>query len=285
MKPIIGGQAVIDGVMMKGPRHYAISIKKTNGNIKTKTESLNNRHFKPFKWPIIRGFVNLVDMLILGLKSLQWSANEQDNTNEEIGWKEYAFLLATSLGFAIGLFIIFPLFLTKLITNSKGLAFNVIEGLLRILIFVIYLLIIGLMKDIQILFQYHGAEHKAVNCYEAGEKLTLKNAEKFTTSHPRCGTSFILIVLILSIVLFSVITSELWLVKFLVRIFFIPLIAGISYEILHYSTKNKSNPILNMCITPGLYLQRLTTREPTKIQLEVALESLTSVLDKTLKSV
>ncbi len=281
MKPLIGGQAVIEGVMMKGPKHYSVSVRKQNGNIKTKIESLKRRSFKPFKWPIFRGFINLIDMLVLGLKSLQWSANELDDTEEEMSWKEYVILLITSIGFAVGLFIILPLFLTKLITESHGVWFNILDGILRIAIFVAYLLIIGLMKDIKILFQYHGAEHKAVNCYEADKKLTVKNAKQFTIAHPRCGTSFILIVLVLSIALFSIVTSSSWLIKFLVRIIFIPIIAGVSYEVLHYSAKNKDNKLLNTLIAPGLFLQRLTTKEPDEDQLEIALEALKSVLSKT----
>ena len=191
--------------------------------------------------------------------------------------------MITSLGFSIGLFIILPLFLTKLITESNGILFNVIDGIMRITIFVIYLLLIGLWSEVRILFQYHGAEHKAVNCYESGKELIVENAKTFTTAHPRCGTSFILIVLTLSIAIFSLITTKTWLLKLFARIIFIPIIAGISYEILHYSAKHKDNKLLNSCIAPGLYLQKLTTREPNDEQVEVALESLKATLAKTIK--
>lgn len=282
MKPLIGGQAIIEGVMMKGPKHYSVAVRKQNGNIKIKTESLKNRNFKPFNWPIIRGFINLIDMLIIGLKSLQWSANQLEDSQEEISYKEYAFLLIFSLSFAIGLFIILPLFLTKLLINTRGIWFNILDGVLRMIIFILYLLIIGFMKDIKTLFQYHGAEHKTVNCYEAGQELNIQNTKKFTTLHPRCGTSFILIVLILSIALFSLITNESWLIKLAVRIIFIPIIAGLSYEILHYSAKNKENKLLNILIKPGLYLQKLTTKEPNDRQIEVAIEALNAVLLKSI---
>jgi len=282
MNPVIGGQAVMEGVMMKSPSHYSISVRAPNNEIKSKVEQLKSSRFKPFKWPIIRGFVQLVDMLFLGLKSLQWSANQQEETpEEEMTWKEYTFLLITSVGFAILLFIVVPLVLTNFITKSAGILFNLIDGVIRILIFIIYLTIISRMDDIKTLFQYHGAEHKVVNCYEANMELTIANAKTFTTSHPRCGTSFIMIVLVLSIILFSLIQSPSWLIKFLTRVIFIPIIAGISYEILHYSAKNKTNKILNFLIAPGLLLQKLTTREPNDNQLEIALSALSIVLSKT----
>lgn len=279
-KPLIGGQAVIEGVMMKGTGHYAVSVRKTDGRIKTKLEPLKKRRFRPFKWPIIRGAVTMIDMLILGMRSLEWSANQFDDNAQPMSWKEYVILIIASLGFTIALFIVLPLFFTRFLTSSQGIAFNLIDGILRILIFTAYLMVIGLMQEVRRIFQYHGAEHKAVNCYEAGAELKAANAKKFSTQHPRCGTSFILIVLVLSIALFSLVTSPQWYVKFAVRIIFIPVIAGISYELLHYSAKHKENRILNLLIAPGLALQRLTTREPDDKQVEVALASLSAVLAK-----
>ncbi|MFA5141563.1 MAG: DUF1385 domain-containing protein [Candidatus Woesearchaeota archaeon] len=281
MKPLIGGQAVIEGVMMKGPSHYAISVRTPKGKIKTKIESLKKRRFKPFRWPIFRGFLGMIDMLILGIKSLEWSANQAEDEPQEMNWKEFVILMIISIGFAVILFIVAPLFLTGLFTESNGITFNIIDGIIRIIFFIIYLLAIGMMSDIKILFQYHGAEHKTVNCYEADQELTLENVKKFTTTHPRCGTSFILIVMVLSIAFFSIVTSDSWLIKFATRLVFIPIIAGISYEIIHYSAKHKDNTYLNALISPGLLLQKLTTKEPDNKQLQVAITALKSVLDRT----
>jgi uncharacterized protein YqhQ len=279
MKPLIGGQAVVEGVMMKSPSHYAISVRKKDGKINTKIASLSKRRFKPLKWPIIRGFVSMIDMLILGLKSLEWSANQQEE-EEEITAAEYIWLVIISLGFGIGMFIVLPLVLTRLITQSNGVVFNLIDGLLRILIFTIYLMIMGTISDVRILFQYHGAEHKTVNCYESGEGLTVENAKRFSTAHPRCGTAFVLVVLMLSIIIFSFVTSNSGFIKFLIRLIFIPIIAGVSYEILQYSAKHMENIFIRAITAPGLLVQKLTTREPNDRQLQVALESMKMVLSR-----
>jgi uncharacterized protein YqhQ len=186
--------------------------------------------------------------------------------------------LVFSFIFAILIFVIAPFYLTKLFYSSNNWIFNLIDGILRVLIFIVYILAISLMKDILRVFQYHGAEHKVVNCYEAGKDLTVKNAKKFTTLHSRCGTSFLIIVLAISIIVFSFITRPEWYYKIGFRIILIPVIIGISYEILRLADRFKNNLFFNFLNKPGLWIQKITTKEPDEKQLEVAIHSLKKVL-------
>ncbi|MBW2965617.1 DUF1385 domain-containing protein, partial [Candidatus Woesearchaeota archaeon] len=235
------------------------------------------RKSKIFKTPFIRGFFVLVDTLVLGIKALSWSANQQLEKKEKITMKEMILTIAASFIFAVLFFIVIPFYLTGLIVN-KGILFNLIDGILRIGIFFIYLLAISLMKDVKLLFKYHGAEHKAVNCFEAKKALTIKNAKKFTTVNPRCGTSFLVIVLAISILIFSLIISDYWYIRLGARIILIPVIAAVYYEILKLSSKFKNNLIFKILNTPGLWIQKITTKEPTNKQIEVAIASLKAVL-------
>lgn len=276
MTKLIGGQAIIEGVMMKSPTKLAISIRLRNGKIKTKKERLKKRS-KFWKLPFIRGIVVLIETLVLGMKALIWSADQQLDKTEKITKLEIAYALAISIGFAVLLFIVLPFFLTKLIIG-KGLLFNLIDGILRLIIFLVYLGLISLMKDVKILFKYHGAEHKVVNCYEAGKGLRVENVRKFKTLHPRCGTAFILIVLIVSILIFSLIITPTWWIKLGARIVLIPVIAGISYEILKLSDRFRKNIFIRGITAPGLWLQKITTKEPSKRQIEVAIKALKGVL-------
>ena len=216
--------------------------------------------------------------MVLGTKALLWSA---DIAAGEEGEKLSVFEIFITFLFAIAgvvvIFVVIPLLLTKLIIKDSSVLFALIDGAFRLIVFIIYLIAIGLMKDIRHLFQYHGAEHKAVFCYEQGLKLTPKNVKKFSPLHPRCGTSFLVIVIAISIILFAFITDQRWWVKFAWRIILIPVVAGISYEILKLSDKYRKNIIISALIKPGLWVQKLTTRQPTEKQIEVAIAALNDI--------
>jgi uncharacterized protein YqhQ len=276
MKDYIGGQAVIEGVMMASRKKVAVAVRKPNGKIKVNVEKRNPIAEKFRKTVFLRGLVSLFEMLIIGTKALSWSSNENLDDEEQIGGWGMFFMLLFSFGLAIGLFILLPLWLSKFASDDRIL-FNVVDGFWRVAIFIGYLWFISRLKDVKRVFQYHGAEHKAVNCYEAGKALTVKNVKKFSTIHPRCGTSFIFIVLIISIILFSLVWSESWWLKFLYRIVLIPVIAMVSYEILRFNAKEKSK-ILKFLTIPGLWLQKITTNEPDNKQIEVSIRSLKAVM-------
>ncbi len=276
MKDYIGGQAVIEGVMMASRKKVAVAVRKPNGKIKIKVENRSSAAEKFRKTPFLRGLASLFEMLIIGTKALTWSSNENLEEDEQIGGWGIFFTILLSLGLAVGLFIALPLWVSKLLSEDR-IIFNVIDGALRVGIFVVYLMFISRFKDVKRVFQYHGAEHKAVNCYEAGKPLTAKNAKKFSTIHPRCGTSFIFIVLLVSIILFTFVWSEAWLMKLLYRILLIPVIAMISYEILRFNAR-KPNKVLGFLTTPGLWLQKITTQEPDLKMLEVAVRALKAAM-------
>lgn len=274
----IGGQALIEGVLMRNKNLIGIAVRKPDGKIKTKTEKLNflNRLKKII---FIRGIIVLVETLYVGTKALIYSANEAGNEKEEkINKKEVFLSLFLSVIFALGFFVFLPLYLTKLIVSS-GILFNIIDGFIRIFIFVLYIIIISFMKDIKRVFQYHGAEHMAVHCYENKDKLNIENCRKYSTVHPRCGTNFLFIVLILSILIFSLITSRSFLIKIFSRIVLIPVIASVSYEFLKLGAKFKNNLFLKILTKPGLLLQKITTRNPEKDQIEVAISALKLVVE------
>lgn len=294
-KPSIGGQAVIEGVMIRGLNNYVVAVRKKD-KIITKKYAIRRKKYQFLNWYFLRGFFNLVEMLVIGIKSLMWSAEQSAGKEEKISKNELAFTILISIGFVILFFIALPYFLTNLIgftEEKKPILFNIIDGIIRILIFLIYVALISFIKDVRILFQYHGAEHKAIHCYEKGKELKIPNVKKFTTLHPRCGTSFLLIVFIVSILIFSLLPSIIvlynpnfmelnsWLRKsilFPVRILLLPLIAGISYEILKISDKRQNNMLFKLISMPGLWLQRITTKEPNNKQIEVAIYSLKKLL-------
>lgn len=271
----VGGQAVIEGVMMKSEKHLAVSVRLPNNKIIIKTEKL--RTFRKFwRLAFIRGIFQLIYMLVLGIKSLIWSSDKQLGENNKITGKELGITLGVSLFLVIAIFIALPFFITKIFVET-GFWFNLIDGLLRLVIFLAYISLIGMMKDIKTLFQYHGAEHKCINCLESKKALTIANIKKFSTLHPRCGTAFILIVLVISILVFSLITGS-WEFRLIARILLIPAVAGVSYEILKLSARFKENIFMKAVTYPGLLLQKLTTKEPNSKQIEVALVSLKEVL-------
>jgi len=266
----------MEGVMMASRKKVAIAVRKADGSIKVKVEKRSGIAERFRKTVFLRGLVSLFEMLIIGTKALTWSSNENLEEDEEIGGWGMFFMLLFSFAIGIGLFIMLPLWLSNFVKDDRIL-FNVVDGFWRVVLFVGYLWIISRFKDVKRVFQYHGAEHKAVNCYEAGKTLTAKNAQKFSRIHPRCGTSFIFIVLIISIILFSLVWSESWLMKFLYRIVLIPVIAMISYEILRFNAR-KPNTILNFLTTPGLWLQKITTQEPDLKMLEVSVKALKAAI-------
>jgi len=283
----IGGQAVMEGVMIKTKKNLVIAIRKPNGKITTKKQKLKplSEKIKFLRWPFIRGIVELIELLVIGVKALNYSANESvDKKEEKITSRELIITLVIAFAFAFLLFKFLPLLITKFIFNkgvigSSRTLFNLIDGLFRIFIFLLYILIISKIKDVKRLFQYHGAEHKAVNCFEAGKKLTIENVKKYPTLHPRCGTSFIIIVLFVAILVFSIIKIDInfWLLLVL-RIPLILPIAGISYELLKLSDKFKNNKIINSITKPGLWLQKITTKQPNKKQIEVGIRAVESIL-------
>ena len=284
----VGGQAVIEGVMMRAPRSVAIAVRRPDGVIVVRKElavPLSER-FPVVKLPIIRGAVALFTSLIIGIKALNFSANEamveEDGKQEELSPWAMGGTMAVAFGFGILLFFIMPLYLTKLLTpiiGDSNIIFNLVDGVIRVTVFLLYIWIISRMEDIQRVFQYHGAEHKSIFAFEAGEELTVENVRKYSCLHPRCGTSFLLIVMLISIVIFSLI-PKLWpfYMKAGSRILLLPVIAGVSYEILKWTAKHDSTPFVKFLISPGLALQRLTTREPDDSQLEVAIRSMQEAL-------
>ena len=288
----IGGQAVIEGVMMRAPRSIAIAVRRPSGEIVVKRDEVVplSEQFPVVKLPIVRGAVALFQSLIVGIKALNFSANEAmveeegNEKKEELSSWAMAGTMAVAFGFGILLFFVLPLYATKLLTqmtviSDNNIVFNLVDGVIRVLVFLLYIWSISRMKDIQRVFQYHGAEHKSIFAFEAGDELTVENVRKYSCLHPRCGTSFLLIVMLVSIVIFSLI-PKLWpfFMKAGARILFLPLIAGVSYELLKWSAKNDQSRLVKMIIAPGLALQRLTTREPDDSQLEVAIRSMEEAL-------
>jgi uncharacterized protein YqhQ len=291
----VGGQAVIEGVMMRAPRSVAIAVRRPNGEIVVKKELVVplSERFPIVKLPIVRGAVALIQSLIIGITALNFSANEAMAEEEKAGEKgggelsswAMAGTMIVAFGFGIGLFFIMPLYATKLLTqfsviSDNNIIFNLVDGVIRVAVFLVYIWAISRMDDIKRVFQYHGAEHKSIFAHEAGEELTIDNVRKYSRLHPRCGTSFLLIVMLVSIAVFSLI-PKLWpfYLKAGSRVVLLPLIAGISYEFLKWSAKNDSNPLVKLIIAPGLALQRLTTREPDDAQLEVAIRSMNEALE------
>lgn len=300
----VGGQAVIEGVMMRAPRSIAIAVRRPDGEIVVRKElavPLSER-FPIVKLPIIRGAVALFTSLIIGIKALNFSANEAMSEDEkekesvknkdkdkdkegsgELSSWAMAGTMSIAFGFGICLFFLFPLYLTKLLTpviGDNNIVFNLVDGVIRVIVFLLYIWAISRMEDIQRVFQYHGAEHKSIFAFEDGVELTVANVRHYSRLHPRCGTSFLLIVMLVSIAVFSLV-PKLWpfYLKAGSRIVLLPMIAGISYEFLKWSATHDGHPLVKMIITPGLALQRLTTREPDDSQLEVAIRAMNEALE------
>jgi uncharacterized protein YqhQ len=283
-----GGQAVIEGVMMRSNKNIAIAVRKPSGRITVKKQKFHSlgEKYKILRLPFIRGVVNMLEMMVVGVKALNYSANESIEEEEEklSGWA-IAGSIVLSMTFAILIFKFIPLliahFASKMVEVVQGsyLMFNVINGVSKIGLFIGYIWLIALMGDVRRVLQYHGAEHKAVHCYEGRKSLTPKNADNYTTLHPRCGTSFILYVLVISVGVYMFIPQT-WVFwqKLLAQIGLLPVVAGISYEFLRFSARHRENKLMKACIAPGLLMQKLTTRKPSKNMLGVSCTALKTVL-------
>ena len=272
---------------MRSPNFWGMAVRTPAGDVDLRAERFRSitRRSKLFRLPIIRGALSLGETLWLGMKALTLSANVALGEEEELSRKEIAFTLIFAMVLGIGLFLVAPVLGTKGIGALLGdsienpVLFNLVEGVIRIAIFIAYLLGITLIsKDVKRFFAYHGAEHKAIKVYERGEELIPENARKLDTSHVRCGTSFVLYVLVLSILAFSLLGVEGWLFMVVSRVVVIPIVAGIAFEFIMWSARNQENPLVQMLVWPGLQLQKLTTREPTDDMVEVAMASLKKVL-------
>lgn len=283
----IGGQAVIEGVMMKSRKGWTVAVRGPKGDIHVKREALKSIP-KILMLPVLRGIVALYQALSLGIKAIEFSAIKafEEEDKKSPGPLSLGFTIVFSIILGITLFILLPLYATKLLgiiipyVSKSSLIFNFVDGIIRIMLFLFYLTGIGMWKEMRRIFEYHGAEHKVIHAYEDKKKLILEEIKDYSTCHPRCGTSFLLIVMVVSILIFSLIPKD-WsyLNKFLSRLILIPAIAGFSFEFLKLSSRMKDNSMINIIIQPGLMLQRLTTREPDDSQIEVAVRALQEVLN------
>lgn len=289
----IGGQAIIEGVMMRGPHKIAMAVRKPDGEIIVEEKENKKRNVIP-KIPIVRGLFAFFESMIIGVQALMFSANFYDlddgteknknDKDEKQGISSWMMYLSVffSLIISIGMFILLPNFVSSLIVPNKEanvVLYNLIESILRISIFIVYLLLVSKMKDIKRVFEYHGAEHKSIFCYEAGEELNVENVKKQSRFHPRCGTSFLLFVMIISIIVFSLIGRHPnMFVNMGLRLLLLPLVAGISYEVIKFAGRNADNKWISWLNKPGMWLQHLTTREPDDSQIEVAIASLKAVI-------
>lgn len=291
----IGGQAVMEGVMMKNMDRYAVSVRKPDGEIETKVENCVSftQKYLVFQLPVFRGMVNFVESMVIGMKTLNYSAGfveeEEAGKLDQIAEKwmgekgekvVMTLVLIASLVISIGLFMVLPYlaseFLGQWVQNPYLIL--VVEGLIRIGIFLGYIVLISHMEEIRRVFMYHGAEHKTINCLEAGEDLTPENIKKYSRLHKRCGTSFLLIVMIISMVFFFFIRADAIWLRIVLRLLFLPLVAGVSYELIRLAG-NSSHPLVQLFSKPGLCLQKLTTREPDAAMIEVAIASVEGVFD------
>jgi uncharacterized protein YqhQ len=279
----LGGQAVLEGVMMRGVSTWAVAVRKPDGEIEVTSEPLVSwaKRNRVLRWPVIRGVVALAESLKIGFKALGISANAQlEEDEEELGGFAWALTIVLSLVLAIGLFFLIPVGATSLIKDALGsaLLFWLVEGILRTGIFIGYILLLSRVPDLRRVFEYHGAEHKVISCFEAGDELVPARAKLYSRLHPRCGTSFLLVVMVLAIFVFAPIGLPAWYWLFASRVLGIPLIAGLSYEVIKWAGKNRRKRWVRAVMWPGLMLQNLTTREPDEEQLKVSIEALEAVL-------
>lgn len=282
MKYSYGGQALIEGVMMNGQHNSAIAVRKADGSISVKMEKLNRigDKYKFLTWPFIRGTVNLIESLVVGFKALTYSSNESAECEEEVlSVRDVIISVAIALVLGIGLFFILPVILAHLLTPLVSSSFgqNLLEGVIRVAVFLLYVVAISKMNEIARVFQYHGAEHKTIHAYEHDRELIPSNCQEYQTLHPRCGTSFLFLVMIISIVLFSFLGVDNFAWRIISRVVLLPVVAGVSYEFLKFSGRHIDNKIVSTLAYPGLMLQKLTTREPDEEMLEVAIVALQKV--------
>ena len=282
----IGGQAVLEGVMMRGPSNWALAVRKPDGEIAEVNKPIRSvmaRHWF-FRLPIVRGVIALGESLAIGFRALAISANyaaqeegEEGEVQTELSTGAIVFAFAIAIGFALVLFKVTPALITNWLPVETTSWFVIVEGLIRVGLFVAYLLVISLLPDLRRVFQYHGAEHKVINAYEAGEELEPERVQKFSLIHPRCGTAFLLWVMVIAIFVFAFLgrPSLPWLIAS--RILLLPLIAGLAYELIRFAGRHTGNRVLMTLLAPGLWLQRLTTREPSLDQIEVSIRAIEEV--------
>ena len=284
---LIGGQAVMEGVMMRSPHSYCVAVRKADGSIVTDEKNLPrvSEKYPLFKLPLLRGLGTLGQAMWLGIKALQFSTNiliQQEQKPEEKPPEVSKWAMAVTLAFSLGFFLFMYKFVPLLLATQIGrlypsmhgrLTINLMDGVLRLLIFLGFLLLLSRMKDIRRTFEYHGAEHKVVFHFESGQPLSVENAQKFVTFHPRCGTSFLIVVMLISLVIYSVLPFDTFVLKFLARIALLPLIVGVSYELIRFAAKHRQG-LMATLTTPGLWLQRVTTKPPSDDQAAIAIHAL-----------
>jgi uncharacterized protein YqhQ len=287
MSQPIGGQAVLEGVMMRGPSAWSVAVRKPDGVIAEVNKPIASvllRH-RWLRIPIVRGVVALGESLAIGFRALAISANyaaRQEGDDSEVQTEltrgQLLFAFGIAIGFALLLFKVSPALITNWLPIESTGVFVVVEGLVRVTIFIAYLLLVSLLPDLKRVFQYHAAEHKAINAYEAGEELVPDRVARYSLLHVRCGTAFLLYVMVVAIFVFAFFGRPAWYWLIASRILLLPVIAGIAYEIIRFAGKHPQNPFLRTLLAPGLWLQRLTTREPTLDQIEVSIRALREVL-------
>jgi uncharacterized protein YqhQ len=287
MSAPIGGQAVLEGVMMRGPSNWALAVRKPDGEIAQVDRQINSvmaRH-RFFRLPVIRGVIALGESLAIGFRALAISANyaaqeegDDEDVSTELSRGSLIFAFAIAIGFAIMLFKVTPALLTSWLPIDDTGLFVVVEGIIRVGIFIAYIVLISFLPDLRRVFQYHAAEHKAINAYEAGEELVPEKVQRFSLIHPRCGTAFLLWVMVIAIFVFAFFGRPVWYWLIASRILLLPVIAGLAYELIRFAGRHTDNRVLMTLLAPGLWLQRLTTREPTLDQIEVSIRALREVL-------
>jgi len=279
---LYGGQAIIEGVMIRGKHYSSIGVRNPSGNIILKSEPLSTIFTGRLRQvPLLRGIIILAETLILGMKALSYSANIQlEEEGEELSKLSISLMITFSLLFAVGIFFITPLFAIRMFDSyiSSSIVSNFIEGLIRLAIFVVYIFLIGRMKDIRRVFAYHGAEHMTIHARENGESLNIENVRKYPTAHPRCGTAFLLVVMVVAVIVFAFLGRPPIEWRILSRIILIPLIAAASYEMIRFSGTHATNILVKFITAPNLAMQRLTTRQPDDDQIEVAIAAVTEAI-------
>jgi uncharacterized protein YqhQ len=279
----VGGQAVLEGVMMRSRRFWSVAVRRPDNTIACDTFkeiSITNKK-KILGWPFIRGSVMLVENFSLGFKALSYSVNESTGEEVQMSKKQMSISVIIALLFTVGVFFILPTVIGRSFSQvvKNSILYNLLEGLIRISFLLIYITLVSFLKDIKRLFQYHGAEHKTIQTYEHGEELIPENIRKYSRLHLRCGTSFLLIVMVVSLIVFALLGKPPLYLRLISRVLLIPVIAGISYELIRIAGKFSRFRIVNILFYPGLLLQRITTREPDESQIEVAVTSLKNVLE------
>ncbi|MBN2318682.1 MAG: DUF1385 domain-containing protein [Acidobacteria bacterium] len=296
---LVGGQAVIEGVMMRTPYATAVAVRRMDGSVEVTKKPVKrlSDYWKPLSWYVVRGFAVLLQSLILGMRALNFSINVAMKDEAELQAKKspgkvkkegkvypIAFSMIAAIAVAVFLFILMPLWITTLLKDyisavHNWFVFNLVDGIIRVVFFLSYIILVSMLKDIRRVFQYHGAEHKVVYTWEAGEELTVENARKKSTLHPRCGTSFLMFVMVVSVIVFSIVEFKGFWAIFLSRLILVPIVSGLSYELIRLSAPRCRKGFFRMIVLPGLGLQRITTKEPSDDQLEIAIYSLKEALE------